>query len=253
MRRSSARIPAVRVSPRASDRESHAFEQQRRRGSSGTITSREFTPAMFSTMCWMASVSMSRSSPRRPSRVSRSARPRPNRADAHEVAPGHVVVGSSEKTSTSTIFALTITDRPHSCPGVEPRLYRCASSNFSSPAARAISPSRYCARTQVAFQHRTTMPTSCAYSSSTAARRTGLAVAQCIAGRPYIYLWRSTPGEVEFAGPQGSPRDEVEHAALHHHRSVGPKYCDPSRVRCASTARGKCSRRTTIHDRSCRP
>ena len=63
-------------------REGHAVEQQRRRRRNGTITSRASSPpATFSTMYWIASVSMSRSSSSMPVEVSRSARPPPTVAD----------------------------------------------------------------------------------------------------------------------------------------------------------------------------
>ena len=83
-------------------------------GSSGTITSRESSPpAMFSTMCWMASVSMSRSSAPTPVEsftvCTPTTEPWRMRTKLHQATSSS---GNSEKTSTSTIFALTITDRP---------------------------------------------------------------------------------------------------------------------------------------------
>ena len=83
-------------------------------GRNGTITSRANSPpATFSTMYWIPSVSMSRSSPSTPVEsltvCTPTTEPWRIRTKLHHATSSS---GSSEKTSTSTIRALTITDLP---------------------------------------------------------------------------------------------------------------------------------------------
>ena len=221
-------LPALR------DRESHAFEQQRRRGQqrhdhlAGEFASGDvFDDVLDGQRQHVALVAPDA----RREFHGLHAHDR-TVADAHEVAPGHVVVGQQRE--NVDVDDLRADDhRPSGIvvQGVEPLFVPLRQLEFQLPGRTRHLPFEVLAHgTQVAFQHRNDHADQLRIlllGLPPDAR--GLAVAQVVLQADRIFIsGDQLRGEVEFAGPQGDHlADEVEHAALHHHRSVGAEILRP--------------------------
>ena len=153
-------------------------------------------------------------------------------ADTHEIAPGHIVV-RQQREDVDIDDLRTDDHRPSGIvvQGVEPLFVPLRQLEFQLPGRTPHLPFEVLAHgAQVAFQHRNDHADQLRillFGLQTDTRT--LAVAQVVLQADRILaLGDRFRSEVEFAGPQGDHlADEVEHAALHHHRSVRAEILRP--------------------------